>query len=74
LGNKGVHIVDFLMPIFCDFALMGTNYLWHGGHKITFYQVLWQQEPFDAAKNGSFVEPNEENMGEKPYILISPIG
>jgi hypothetical protein len=30
-----------------------------------FYQVIWQHEPFDVAKIGSFVQPNEENMAKK---------
>jgi hypothetical protein len=60
--------VDFLVLIFCDFALMGTNYLWHGGHKITFYQVLWQQEPFDVVKMALLLNQMKKIWGKTIYF------
>jgi hypothetical protein len=35
-----------------------------------FYQVFWQQGPFDATKNGSFVQPNEENLAKNKHIFL----
>jgi hypothetical protein len=47
---------------------MGTNYLWHGGHKITFYQVLWQQEPFDVVKMALLLNQMKKIWGKTIYF------
>jgi hypothetical protein len=35
------------------------------------YQVLWRQEPFDVAKNGSFVQLSEENLAKKEKYIFN---
>jgi hypothetical protein len=36
-----------------------------------FYQVLRRQEPFNATKNGSFVQPNEKNLTKKETYIFN---
>jgi hypothetical protein len=35
------------------------------------YQVLWRQKPFDASKNGSFVQPSKENLAKKETYIFN---